>query len=137
MDLQLSNEDISIVKSGETDDELALYDLLMDPDPSNSLIKRCVETPYNYAGRYLLEEEGLGTIDLEFGNPIYSRLSEPLTVSWISEANRDINQALTHVDRNTTVEDVALTISLPNKVNIDIQYTIDGTPSSVNLPIQL
>ncbi len=137
MDLQLNNEDLDIIKSDEAEDGSSFYDLLIDPDPSNSLIRRCVETPYAYIGRYLLEEEGLGTIDLDFGNPIYSRLSEPLTVSWISEASRDIDQALTHVDNKTAVEDVTLTISLPDKVNIDIQYSIDGTPSSVTLPIQL
>lgn len=136
-DIELYGGDLSVIKVDESEQREDLYDLALESHVSDQMIRRCVETPIGYLGRFGLDEEGLDYGDGDFGNPIYARLAEPFTVSWISGANADIKQALKFTDSNTTVSSVNLSVGFPNTLYVDINYSVGDKESSTTLPLQL
>ncbi len=130
MDLSLFNQDLEVVQA----DVEGNYDLKLEEDSRNSLIKRALTTPLGYLGRYILTETGAINIDTSFGNGLYNKLSEPFTLNWIAEANQDIRTALSQLSPLIEVVDVAL-YSDGNTISIQLTYSDSAGINTLAVPL--
>jgi len=124
MDLLLDYGDISIDKIEYDNQDVYYYDLSIETTDQfiAKLVRRTLETPLGYIKKAILENN-IKWLDKNYGNPLYSKLSEPLTLSFIVEAQADINRCL------NSIRDVpGLTF---NSVNI-INYTLDSLDIEVS-----
>lgn len=137
MDIALFNEDLNVVQTEHTEAGDA-YDLvLQSADVARTLlVRRAVETPEHYLSRFVLTEEGLTLSDHEFGDPLYTKLSEPLSINLVTEAGRDIRQALSHLDETITVDSVGVGLTDLDALKVQVNYSVDNQQATMEVPIQ-
>lgn len=124
MDLLLDYGDISIDKIEYDNQNIDYYDLSIETTNQfiTKLVRRTLETPLGHIKKVIIQNN-IQWLDKNYGNPLYSKLSEPLTLSFIIEAQADINRCL------NSIKDVpGLTF---NSVNI-VNYTLDSLDIEVN-----
>ncbi len=135
-DLALSNEDLSVAHTDHTEAGDAFDLLLQDDDVAKtSLVRRAVETPEHYLSRFVLTGDGLDLSDHEFGDPLYTKLSEPLSINLMTEAGRDVRQALSHLDETITVNSVGVGLTDLEALKVQVNYSIDNQQATMEVPI--
>lgn len=119
-DIILEREDIQIINVSS--EEYDIY--ISDEQEMYKLIRRAVETPLEYLGRYILDKRGLRGIDYDFGNAVYDDLSEGLTLGLISSIKTHIHDALTKVTPDISIQEIV--VCVPTFETVEIKIQIDG-----------
>ncbi len=126
MDLKVENGDLVLTSSNSN-----LYDLAVDSDlESNdvSLIRKAITTPITYISEW---DVNLNVIDDTFGNPLYRKLSEPLTINWIAQARSEVIKSLVGLDIAGRIESIELGIVDLDKIKVLVTY------NSQNLEVEI
>lgn len=138
MDIKIEVDDFSICKYEGEDDEG--YDLcFIDRDRSlERLVRRALETPFSYIGRQVIDSNGSYSHDYTFGNPIYSRLSEAITLNLLSSIRQDSEVALTHIKQpDLSILNIEVINSNFYTVDVRVDYIINGTNQTTQATINL
>ena len=108
MDLRLQDGDIVFEDN----------DVVLTSNTRGRDVKRAIVTPLRYIGRDSID----GSIDDNYGNGLYYLLSEPLTRTWISEARKQIDNAVLYAEVEGQIIDVNVSVDSDNKISIPIVY---------------
>lgn len=124
-----SNGDLSITDSFD-------ISLLSSEELITSLVQKAIETPKYYLARYSSENNVPYIIDLEFGDNIYSRMSEPTTLSLLENIKLDIQQALSYISNEITIDLVEVDLLAEyNQVTVKVSYTVNNSSQVATLTI--
>jgi len=135
MDIQIDVDDFSICQhQGEEE-----YDLcFIDKERSlERLVRRALETPFSYIGRHVIDGTGSYNHNYDFGNPIYSKLSEAVTLNLISSINKDSEIAVGKIGNEISILSIDTAYYNFNEVNVRVEYSINGTVQTTNSNISL
>lgn len=108
MDLRLQDGDIVFENN----------DVVLTSNTRGRDVKRAIVTPLKYIGRDSVE----GRVDDNYGNGLYYLLSEPLTRTWITEARKQIDNAIAYAEVEGQIIDVNVSVDSDNKISIPIVY---------------
>lgn len=139
MDIKIEVDDFSICEY-EGEDDYEGYDLcFIDRERSlERLVRRALETPFSYIGRQVIDSNGSYNHDYTFGNPIYSRLSEAITLNLLSSIKGDSEVALNHIKQpDLSILSVEVLNSDFYTVNVRVDYVINGTNQTTQATINL
>jgi hypothetical protein len=140
MDLLLDYGDISIDKIEYDNQDIDYYDLSIETTDQfiTKLLRRTLETPLGYIKKAIVETN-IKWLDKDYGNPLYSKLSEPLTLSFIVEAQTDINRCLNSIKGVPGLVFNSVNIVNYNLDSLDIEvnyiYNQQTTNSLLSLPL--
>jgi hypothetical protein len=140
MDLQLDYGDFSTQKVEESYEGITYYDLVIENEEQaiTKLIRRTLETPLGYIKKAVINQVGIESLDADYGNPLYGKLGDLLTPSFIAQAESGILNALLKlkdipslVINNVSVINVGL-----NSLTIEVTFTYNSnqTSTTFNLP---
>jgi len=91
-------------------------------------LKRRLSTPRTFYERWILDVDGLNSIDSDYGNPAFNALSEPMTSSWLRSMLDFITLTVNQDDRVDLIEVSVGTISPQSgSVTFVIEYKIIGS----------
>ena len=91
-------------------------------------LKRRLSTPRAFYERWILDVDGLVSIDSDYGNPAFNALSEPMTSSWLRSMLDFITLTVNQDDRVDLIEVSVGTISPQSGlVTFVIEYKIIGS----------
>ena len=130
IDIRLVNQDFSI-KEFDGDSDGLYYDIEIEDEVTaiRHLVRRAVETPLGYIGRYIIDTNGISNLDGLFGNAIYSRLSEGLTVNLVSRIRQDIEEAISFVSSEIRLDLIRVNVVSFDTVEVKVEYAIPGQPN--------
>lgn len=141
MDFLLDYGDLSIDKIEYDNQGTNYYDLSLETEDQfiSKLVKRTLETPLGYIKQVILEEVSIDYLDNNYGNPLYKKLAEPLTTSFVLEAQADIENTLNSI-RNVpglTFNSVIINNYSLDSLGIEVNYSYNNqiTTSQFNLPL--
>jgi hypothetical protein len=91
-------------------------------------LKRRLSTPRAFYERWILDVDGLSSIDSDYGNPVFGILSEPMTSSWLRSMLDFITLTVNQEDRVNLI-DVSVGFISPQSgsVTFVIEYKIIGS----------
>jgi len=91
-------------------------------------LKRRLSTPRAFYERWILDVDGLSSIDSDYGNPVFGILSEPMTSSWLRSMLDFITLTVNQEDRVNLVDVSVGSISPQSgSVTFVIEYKIIGS----------
>ena len=91
-------------------------------------LKRRLSTPRAFYERWILDVDGLSSIDSDYGNPVFGILSEPMTSSWLRSMLDFITLTVNQEDRVNLVDVSVGSISPQSgSVTFVIDYKIIGS----------
>lgn len=139
MDFLLDYGDFS-VKKVEESYEGSFYDLAMETEEQSitKLIRRTLETPLGYIKQAIITQTGIDLLDGDYGNPLYGKLGDLLTPSFIVQAESVTLSALSKLKdipsliiNNVNIINVGL-----NSLTIEVTFTYNSnqTSTTFNLP---
>jgi hypothetical protein len=130
IDIKLVNQDFSIREFDGADDSITYYDIEVEDEVTaiRHLVRRAVETPLGYIGRYVIDTNGISNLDGGFGDAIYSRLSEGLTVNLVSQIKQDIESAISFVSSEINLESVRVNVVSFDTIDVKVEYSLLGQP---------
>lgn len=140
MDLQLDYGDFSIQKVEESYEGITYYDLVIENEEQSiiKLIKRTLETPLGYLKKAVVNQVGVESLESDYGNPLYNKLGDLLTPSFITQAESGILNALLKVKDipNLIINSVNITNVELNSLTIEVTFTYNSnqTSTTFNLP---
>lgn len=96
---------------------------------------RELTTPLGYIGRYVLDVEGLKTVDIDYGNEAYYQLSEPLSETFISNMINHIQLVGEAHQDKLTINSINYNIVdlTENKVQFLISFLVQSDVAPVKL----
>jgi len=91
-------------------------------------LKRRLSTPRTFYERWILDVDGLSSIDSDYGNPAFSALSEPMTSFWLRSMIDFITLTVNQEDRVNLVNVSVGSISPQSgSVTFVIEYKVLGS----------
>jgi hypothetical protein len=130
MDIKIEDEGDLVL---DLDNDIAL---LSTKEEIRLLVIRALKTPKYYIGRYSSEDSQPFAVDENFGNLIYSRLSEPSTSETISNVNNDIKEALTFISPRVSLIETELSINNQlNTISILVRYSDQEGNQSLSIDL--
>lgn len=139
MDLQLDYGDFSIKKVEESY-EGSFYDLAMETEEQSitKLIRRTLETPLGYIKQAIITQTGIDLLDGDYGNPLYGKLGDLLTPSFIVQAESVTLSALSKLKDipSLIINSVNIINVGLNSLTIEVTFTYNSnqTSTTFNLP---
>lgn len=111
-----------------------------DRRASKDSVYRAAVTPFGYIGRWVLDDTGLVYLDGEYGDAIYTELSEPVVHGWSQRAQAHLQRAMQFANKDVKVLDVSVqyTSSTGMEIdgaNIDVRYSIDGYTQTLQVEV--
>lgn len=101
-------------------------------------LKRRISTPQAFYERWILDVDGLKSIDSNYGNPAFNAVSEPMTTSWVREMLDFITLTVNQEDRVNLLGVSVADIGLSNgTIAFNIEYQILGSDVIYSLQLQL
>jgi len=101
-------------------------------------LKRRLSTPRSFYERWILDVDGLSSIDSDYGNPAFSGLSEPMTSSWLRSMLDFITLTVNQEDRvnliSVNVGDISPQSGL---VTFVLEYKIIGSDIVYSMQLEL
>ena len=141
MDLLLDFGDLSIEKVETGLDDNSFYDLVLESEETfiAKLIRRTLETPLGYIKLAIQNRNSIDYLDKDYGNLLYKKLSEPLTMSFILEAQTDIELALNSIRdiEGLTFSKVIVSNFTITSLDIEVNYTYNGKNINSQLVLNL
>lgn len=140
MDLQLDYGDFSIQKVEESYEGITYYDLIIENEEQSitKLIRRTLETPLGYFKKATANQVGIEMLDADYGNPLYGKLGDLLTPSFIIQAESGILNALLKLKNipNLVINNVSVINVGLNSLTIEVTFTYNSnqTSTTFNLP---
>lgn len=140
MDLQLDYGDFSINKVEESYEGINFYDLVIENEEQSitKLIRRTLETPLSYIKQAIVTQTGVDLLDSGYGNPLYGKLGDLLTPSFIVQAESGILNALFKLKdiSSLTINSVNIINVRLNSLTIEVTFTYNNnqTSTTFNLP---
>lgn len=141
MDLLLDYGDISVDKIEYDNQDINYYDLALETEDQfiAKLVRRTLETPLGYIKQVILFKNSIEYLDSNYGNPLYRKLSEPLTTSFVLEAQADIENTLNSIRDvpGLTFNRVIINNYSLDSLGIEVNYSYNNqiTTSQFNLPL--
>jgi hypothetical protein len=90
-------------------------------------LKRRLSTPRAFYERWILDVDGLSSIDSNYGNPAFDALSEPMTSSWLRSMLDFITLTVNQEDRVSLVNVSVGSVSPQSgSVTFVIEYKVIG-----------
>jgi hypothetical protein len=126
------------------DDWVLLQDgslsLHQDRQASKDSVFRAAVTPFGYIGRWVLDDAGLTYLDGEYGDAIYTELSEPVIQGWSQRAQAHLQRAMQFVDKDVKVLDVTVEYTSSTGMEIDgakvtVRYSINNQVDTLQVQI--
>lgn len=102
-------------------------------DDTVKLIRRALETQPGEVGLWLVQEEQPTPIDVNYGNPLYFALSNPLDLTWINGAGASIRKALSFLPDNYVILNVNIERTGNRDVAILVRYRVDNIDSNIEV----
>lgn len=139
MDLQLDYGDFSIKKVEESY-EGSFYDLAMETEEQSitKLIRRTLETPLGYIKQAIITQTGIDLLDGDYGNPLYGKLGDLLTPSFIVQVESVTLSALSKLKDipSLIINSVNIINVGLNSLTIEVTFTYNSnqTSTTFNLP---
>lgn len=139
MDLQLDYGDFS-VKKVEESYEGSFYDLAIETEEQSitKLIRRTLETPLGYIKQAIITQTGIDLLDGDYGNPLYGKLGDLLTPSFIVQAESVTLSALSKLKDipSLIINSVNIINVGLNSLTIEVTFTYNSnqTSTTFNLP---
>ena len=140
MDLQLDYGDFSVKKAEESYEGISYYDLAIENEEQSitKLIRRTLETPLGYIKQAIVTQAGVNLLDEDYGNPLYGKLGDLLTPSFIVQAESGILNALSKLkDTPSLIINSVNIINVGlNSLTIEVTFTYNSnqTFTTFNLP---
>lgn len=140
MDLQLDYGDFSVKKAEESYEGISYYDLVIENEEQSitKLIKRTLETPLGYIKQAIVTQAGVNLLDEDYGNPLYGKLGDLLTPSFIVQAESGILNALSKLKDipSLIINSVNIINVGLNSLTIEVTFTYNSnqTSTTFNLP---
>lgn len=140
MDLQLDYEDLSIKKVEESYEGVSYYDLVIENEEQSitKLIRRTLETPLGYIKQATVTPTGVDLLDGDYGNPLYGKLGDLLTPSFIMQAESVTLSALSKLKDipSLVINSVNIINVGLNSLTIEVTFTYNSnqTSTTFNLP---
>lgn len=111
-----------------------------DRQASKDSVFRAAVTPFGYIGRWVLDDSGLTYFDGEYGDAIYTELSEPIVHGWSQRAQAHLQRAMQFVDRDVKVLDVAVEYTSSTGMEIDganvnVRYSINNEINTLQVQV--
>ena len=129
MDLTLNYGDLVIEKVEESFDGISYYDIALETTDQAiaKLVKRTLKTPLSYIKTFIVEKS-IEYLDVDYGNPLYRKLSENLTISFIEEVQSDIELTLSKIEDvpGLTFGKVTVINLSIDTLDVDVSYTFDN-----------
>ena len=91
-----------------------------------SLLRRSIETPITHIGRYVIDNQGVRRLDINYGNGIYLELSEPVTLDWVKRAEDHIKQATSFLPSDIDITSLNIVPDGYYSATIELKYQIRG-----------
>jgi hypothetical protein len=139
MDLQLDCGDFS-VKKVEESYEKSYYDLAIETEEQSitKLIRRTLETPLGYIKQAIITQTEIDLLDKDYGNPLYGKLGDLLTPSFIVQAESIVLNALSKLKDipSLIINSVNIINVGLNSLTIEVTFTYNSSQTSTtfNLP---
>jgi hypothetical protein len=139
MDLQLDYGDFS-VKKVEESYEKSYYDLAIETEEQSitKLIRRTLETPLGYIKQAIITQTEIDLLDKDYGNPLYGKLGDLLTPSFIVQAESIVLNALSKLKNipSLIINSVNIINVGLNSLTIEVTFTYNSSQTSTtfNLP---
>lgn len=139
MDLQLDYGDFS-VKKVEESYEGSFYDLAIETEEQSitKLIRRTLETPLGYIKQAIITQTGIELLDGDYGNPLYGKLGDLLTPSFIVQTESVTLSALSKLKDipSLIINSVNIINVGLNSLTIEVTFTYNSnqTSTTFNLP---
>lgn len=107
---------------------------------SKDSVLRAAITPFGYIGRWVLDDDGLIYLDGEYGDAIYTELSEPVIHGWSQRAQAHLQRAMQFADRDVKVLDVSVEYMSSTGTEIDgakiyVRYSIDNQIDTLEVQV--
>ena len=140
MDLQLDYGDFSVKKTEESYEGISYYDLAIENEEQSitKLIRRTLETPLGYIKQAIVTQAGVNLLDEDYGNPLYGKLGDLLTPSFIVQAESGILNALSKLKDipSLIINSVNIINVGLNSLTIEVTFTYNSNQTSTrfNLP---
>ena len=140
MDLQLDYGDFSVKKAEESYEGISYYDLAIENEEQSitKLIRRTLETPLGYIKQAIVTQAGVNLLDEDYGNPLYGKLGDLLTPSFIVQAESEILNALSKLKDipSLIINSVNIINVGLNSLTIEVTFTYNSnqTSTTFNLP---
>ena len=140
MDLQLDYGDFSVKKAEESYEGISYYDLAIETEEQSitKLIRRTLETPLGYIKQAIVTQAGVNLLDEDYGNPLYGKLGDLLTPSFIVQAESGILNALSKLKDipSLIINSVNIINVGLNSLTIEVTFTYNNnqTSTTFNLP---
>lgn len=140
MDLQLNYGDFSTQKVEESYEGITYYDLIIENEEQSitKLIRRTLETPLGYIKKAVINQVRIESLDADYGNPLYGKLGDILTPSFIAQAESGILNALLKLKDipNLIINSVNIVNVELNSLTIEVIFTYNSnqTFTTFNLP---
>lgn len=121
----------------QRDGSLSLH---TDRQASRDSVFRAAVTPFGYIGRWVLEDSGLTYLDGDYGDAIYTELSEPVIHGWTQRAQAHLQRALQFAHRDVKVLDVQVEYTSSTGLEIDgakidVRYSIGDTVQTMQVQV--
>lgn len=133
MDLQLDYGDFSIKKVEESY-EGSFYDLAIETEEQSitKLIRRTLETPLSYIKQAIITQTGIDLLDGDYGNPLYGKLGDLLTPSFIVQAESVTLSALSKLKDipSLIINSVNIINVGLNSLTIEVTFTYNSNQTS-------
>lgn len=140
MDLQLDYGDFSVKKVEESYESISYYDLALETEEQSitKLIRRTLETPLGYIKQAIITQTEIDLLDADYGNPLYGKLGDLLTPSFIIQAESVIFKALSKLKNipSLIINSVNIINVGLNSLTIEVTFTYNSnqTFTTFNLP---
>ena len=140
MDLQLDYGDFSVKKAEESYEGISYYDLAIENEEQSitKLIRRTLETTLGYIKQAIVTQAGVNLLDEDYGNPLYGKLGDLLTPSFIVQAESGILNALSKLKDipSLIINSVNIINVGLNSLTIEVTFTYNSnqTSTTFNLP---
>lgn len=140
MDFTLTYGDLFIEKIEDYSDE-SYYDLKLESldEFIYKLIKRTLETPLSYIKMYEPTLTDIQELDADYGNPVYRKLSEPLTPTFLSEIRIDIERCLSKIKDtpNLNISKISINSFTFDTISIEVVYSIHNSTTTTQFSFNL
>ena len=134
MDLSLYLGDLEVSQTEVDNSDNILYDICLDDTQTAliNLVKRTLQTPLGYITLYTKGTSGIDELDINYGDNIYQRLSEPFTSSTLLDIQSDIKTALNILSNipSIVITNVCIYSYTIDSIDIAVEYSINNATTS-------
>ena len=129
MDIALQGGDLILGSDG---------DIKLESEYRVEILRRAVRTPLTYIMMPFVSDNELQIADADFGNGIYTLLSEPLDLTTVAQARTFTQYAVDKVDNNgITIDNVDVIVPAADELEVWVGFSLNGQRQNINVPLNV